>query len=339
VKITKRQLKRIIKEEKVKILKEYEQYVDEDGNVYDDEGNVDRRGSAFGRKYGGETYTGTKQPWNRRQGRGVPPMPGSVRGKQLVAIEAHLANKPNKFLQSLVDQMNSGKSLSKKQESVMNKIMRKADPSNANLFEGKIKITKRQLRRIIKEEKSNLLKENPDLPEELQGKSDEELEDKYAEMLMSGTGDKDTLDALKAHLDSKDAGVNETRRRKMRISKRQLKRIIKEEKAKLLGEDEAAPSSESHHWPRVDWTNIETLTDKWAQAERDAWDKGDSSMMLDKPGEKSQAEWDKEMQSRWESQVEEAAMDFEAELTARIREISLSTMKEFTDKLIGGEYL
>lgn len=125
----------------------------------------------------------------------------------------------------------------------------------------------------------------------------------------------------------------------MKITKRQLKRIIKEEKAKLMGEDEAPRSSETHHWPRVDWTNIETLTDKWAQAERDAWDPGDPSMMLDKPDEKSQAEWDKEMKDRWESQVEEAAMDFEAELTARVRKVALETMKEFTDALIGGEYL
>ena len=125
----------------------------------------------------------------------------------------------------------------------------------------------------------------------------------------------------------------------MKITKRQLKRIIKEEKTKLMGEDDPALSSETHHWPRVDWTNVATLTDKWAEAERGAWDKGDFSMNPDKPGEKSQAEWDKEMQARWEAQVEEAAMDFEAELTKRVREASLATMKEFTDLLIGGEYL
>ena len=62
-------------------------------------------------------------------------------------------------------------------------------------------------------------------------------------------------------------------------------------------------------------------------------------MNPDKPGEKSQAEWDKEMKARWEDQVDEAAMDFEAELTKRVREVSLATMKEFTDLLIGGEYL
>ena len=30
------------------ILLEYEQYVDEEGNVYDDEGNVSKRGRGFG---------------------------------------------------------------------------------------------------------------------------------------------------------------------------------------------------------------------------------------------------------------------------------------------------
>jgi len=125
----------------------------------------------------------------------------------------------------------------------------------------------------------------------------------------------------------------------MKITKRQLRRIIKEEKAKIIGEDDQAIGSETHHWPRVEWTNVETLTDKWAKAERDAWDPGDPSMIPDKPGEKSQAEWNKEMKARWESQVEEAAMDFEAELTARVRKLALETMQEFTDALIGGEYL
>lgn len=125
----------------------------------------------------------------------------------------------------------------------------------------------------------------------------------------------------------------------MKITKRQLKKIIKEEKDKLREEERLVTPNETHHWPRVDWTNIETLTDKWAEAERNAWDKGDPSMVPDKPGEKSQAEWEKEMKARWEDQVEEAAMDFEAELTKRVREVSLAAMKEFTDALIGGEYL
>ena len=129
----------------------------------------------------------------------------------------------------------------------------------------------------------------------------------------------------------------------MKITKRQLQRIIKEEKKRMLRERPeeiaVASTSEHHHWPRVDWTNIETLTDKWAAAERDAWDKGDPSMNPDKPKDEVQAVWDKEMKARWEAQVEEASMDFEAELTKRVRRVALETMKEFTDNLIGGEYL
>jgi hypothetical protein len=124
----------------------------------------------------------------------------------------------------------------------------------------------------------------------------------------------------------------------MKITKRQLKRIIKEEKSRILreqGDDmstNTTPTNNEHHWPRVDWTNIETLADKWADAERKAWDTGDPSM---NPDDENTAE----MKKRWEDQVEVAAMDFEAELTKRVRKVSLEAMKEYTDLLIGGEYL
>ena len=183
MKITKRQLRRIIREERSRllneaflptltnppspmasrasdiikrlagggILKEYEQYVDEDGNVYDDEGNVTKRGSSFGKAYGNETYVGTRRPWNRRKSPHSPPA-GSIRGKQLKAIQDYLQKKPNKFLKSLADQMRDGKRLSKKQELVMNRIMKKADPANAKIFsEGRLRITEKQLKKLINE--------------------------------------------------------------------------------------------------------------------------------------------------------------------------------------------
>ena len=130
----------------------------------------------------------------------------------------------------------------------------------------------------------------------------------------------------------------------MKITKRQLKRIIKEEKAKVLREQDGAEAMDvgsqhggssgvdDHHWPRVDWSNIGELTDKWIKMEEDAWDKSDTSMNPD--GEQSV-----EMKSRWNDQVENAALDMEAELTKRIRKLALDTMKEYTDLLIGGEYL
>jgi len=111
----------------------------------------------------------------------------------------------------------------------------------------------------------------------------------------------------------------------MKITKRQLKRIIKEEI------DVPAHENGDHHWPRVDWTNVETLADAWEKQELDSFDKGDPSMM-------GTAETEREARQIWADQVETAAMDFEAELTQRVRKLALSTMKEFTAALLDGEY-
>ncbi|MAG25644.1 hypothetical protein CMI47_08710 [Candidatus Pacearchaeota archaeon] len=119
----------------------------------------------------------------------------------------------------------------------------------------------------------------------------------------------------------------------MRVTKRRLKKIIKEEKARLLREQvEAQPTSDNeHHWPRVDWTNIEQLVDKWAVGEREAFDPGDPSM---KPEDLSTSD----AKAIWVDQVETASMDMEAELTNRVRKVALATMKEFTNALINGDY-
>jgi len=123
----------------------------------------------------------------------------------------------------------------------------------------------------------------------------------------------------------------------MKITKKQLKRIIKEEKTRILREQHGMSSNTTlvdneHHWPRVEWTNVEDLVDKWSAAEKKAWDKGDPSMNPD--DEKTS-----EMKKRWEDQVKTAAMDLEAELTVRVRKVALQTMQEFTDNLINGEYV
>jgi hypothetical protein len=122
----------------------------------------------------------------------------------------------------------------------------------------------------------------------------------------------------------------------MIISKRQLRRIIKEEKTRLLREQGEDMSSEmrannEHHWPRVDWSNVGELVDKWTDTERKAFDKGDPSMM-------DMGETATEAKGVWDMQVEEAGMDMEAELTERVRKLALQTMQEFTDKLINGDY-
>jgi hypothetical protein len=118
----------------------------------------------------------------------------------------------------------------------------------------------------------------------------------------------------------------------MRISKQQLKQIIKEEKKLLLEEDVVSSDGRNgHHWPRVDWTNVDDLVDKWYDAEIKAFDKGDPSMM-------AMGETTTEAQDVWKAQVGDAAIDMENELSRRVRQIAYKTMEEFTDKLINGEY-
>ena len=118
----------------------------------------------------------------------------------------------------------------------------------------------------------------------------------------------------------------------MKLSNLQLRQIIKEEKYRILHEQpEELPDKNGHHWPRVDWNDVGELVDKWAAQEEKAFDKGDPSMV---DGYDSLTDAKK----AWELQVEEASMDMEAELTSRVRNISLQTMQEFTDKLINGDY-
>ena len=123
----------------------------------------------------------------------------------------------------------------------------------------------------------------------------------------------------------------------MKISQRYLRQIIREERNRILreqGDDmstNTTPTNNEHHWPRVDWTNVGELVDKWVDGEEKAFDKGDPSMM-------AMGETATEAKAVWDMQVEEAGMDMEAELTERIRKLALRTMQEFTDKLINGDY-
>ena len=157
----------IVKRQK---LLEYEQYVDEEGNIHDDEGNVTRRGSEFGRMYGGGTY-GLHAPWERSSSRrSYRPAPDR---SQVDAVKAVLDVKEDKFLRSILGQLEAGRKLSAKQKKIVRRIIKKTsegagmNPDEAlALFEGrKMKVTKRQLRRIIKEEKRKILKEWGDRPE------------------------------------------------------------------------------------------------------------------------------------------------------------------------------
>ena len=114
----------------------------------------------------------------------------------------------------------------------------------------------------------------------------------------------------------------------MKITKRQLRRIIKEE----IDGAEAPAAQAEHHWPRVAWDEVGELVDKWSDMESKAFDTGDPSMTKD--GKLSATD----AKAWWSDQVESAAMDLEAEMTLRIRKVALQTMQEFTDALINGEY-
>ncbi len=129
-----------VTEERTRLM-EYEQYVDEDGNVYDDEGNVTRRGKSFGRRYGGGTYRGARGlPSSRKR---KTTFAGSAANAPLVAaVEAALAVKPNNFLKSILDQLKKGRGLSSKQKAIVRKILVKSDPEAAKLFEGRLSESK-----------------------------------------------------------------------------------------------------------------------------------------------------------------------------------------------------
>jgi hypothetical protein len=109
--------------------------------------------------------------------------------------------------------------------------------------------------------------------------------------------------------------------------------VIEEDRAGFLREqdDVVTTDNNTHHWPRVDWSNVSELVDKWADGEEKAFDKGDPSMI-------AQFETTAEAKKNWDLQVDQGAMEMEAELTARVRKVALTTMQEYTDKLINGDY-
>ncbi len=205
-----------------------------------------------------------------------------------------------------------------------------------------MKITKRQLRRIIKEMTISTDEAEAYLRDRAASYERDGLQGRGMKMLLQD----DFLDDLGHQHNIEDyewlidelisdgpmghrQGIGES---KMRITKRQLRGIIKKEHTRLLREqEEVASANGDHHWPRVDWSNVGDLVDKWISLEYDAWDKADTSMNPDDVT-------DTEARKRWGDQVEGAGMDMEAELTLRVRRVALQTMKEFSEKLINGEY-
>jgi hypothetical protein len=125
----------------------------------------------------------------------------------------------------------------------------------------------------------------------------------------------------------------------MKITKRQLSRIIKEEKRRLLHEQEAGSQNSvdtrEHQWPSADGPLSEAsadLSDGWHDMEVKAWSAGDPSM--NQYGELSDAE----SKANWVEQVDAASEGLADALEERLRQTSIEVMQEFTDKLIDGEF-
>ena len=168
MKITTRQLKRIIREEASRLL-EYEVYVDEKGYAHDDEGNS----WYVGKGYGGGTYAGTRAPFSGRRGprayrkprpRKTTYVGSGANAAKIKAVEDAIAVKPNNFLNSILKQLKGGRGLSSKQNAIVRKILgRSPYNADATLFEGTVrKVTTNQLRKMIREEAAIIDHGSPD---------------------------------------------------------------------------------------------------------------------------------------------------------------------------------
>jgi len=134
VRITKGELRRIIREEANR-LDESEVYV-RDGIATDDEGNTYRTSMPDGLykasqvRGGYGSYRDDRYPPRKTQYVGA-----SALQPMIAAVQAALATKPNSFLQSVLGQMEAGRMPSAKQKSIVKRIIKKHDPTSAQLFE------------------------------------------------------------------------------------------------------------------------------------------------------------------------------------------------------------
>ncbi len=127
----------------------------------------------------------------------------------------------------------------------------------------------------------------------------------------------------------------------MKITKRQLRRLIREERNRILRErpvsgeqaEQMQRDQDMHTWPRIEWdSSVGELVDKWAEMEEKAFDPKDPSMTQDgEMGASEAKDW-------WADQVEAASMDLENDLTVEIRKVALKVMKDVTNRLINGDY-
>ena len=147
MKTTKRQLKRIIKEEAADCVKDYVAMGYSRSQAYKECEDYPEEG------YGSRNSNYRPTP------RKTSYVGSDANAEQIAAVEAALSAKPNNFLTSVLSQLKNGRGLSSKQKSIVKSIIKKTNPGAEALFEAKenkMKITKSQLRRIIKEEKVKL---------------------------------------------------------------------------------------------------------------------------------------------------------------------------------------
>ena len=154
MKITKRQLRRIIKEEKALLMEEPSDY-------YKDyrAGLITRQEyEALVRQYNERESSYSYRP---RRPRKTKKVGFEATRERLDVIRRVRAKKDSKFLLSISNQLSSGRDLTDKQNAIVRKIVAKHEPESASLFESKVlEITEEEIRRIIKEEKAKMLKEN-----------------------------------------------------------------------------------------------------------------------------------------------------------------------------------
>ena len=144
MKITRNQLRKIIKEEAADCLKDYRL----GGMTYQEYKDCLKRFGDIESQGGGYGGGGSRYPRYRKKTSYV----GVEANQELIAaVQNALAAKPNNFLSSILTQLQGGRGLSAKQKSIVKRIVSKHDSAAASLFENKIRITRRQLRRVIKE--------------------------------------------------------------------------------------------------------------------------------------------------------------------------------------------
>jgi len=151
MKISKRQLRRIIKEEAADCLKDYRA----GGLTYEEYLDCVKR------------FEQEEEEYYQHRPRKTSYVGASANEEKIAAIQSALVDKPNKFLQSVLSQLERGRGLSGKQKAIVKKIMAKKDPSTAGLFEANKVLSKSTLRRIIKEELRTLKEQSLD-PRDMQ---------------------------------------------------------------------------------------------------------------------------------------------------------------------------